>query len=283
MKKVRKISAAPAAVLVSNDLERIRHIDVNIIKPNRLQPRREFETDSIIKLADSIRRYGILHPLSVRKVSPENGYCYELIAGERRLRAAKLLGLKSVPCLLCEVNEAMSAELALVENMLRENLGMFEQAAAFAKLSEKFGFTQEEIAAKMSLSQSAVANKMRLLRLSPEEQVLIREAGLTERHARAFLRISGKNARLAAIHYIIDHNLNVAETDQYISEILLHEPPTAKKLSQQNDSRSEKEILCANLDKYIEKLRANNEWFCVNKSSSDTETVIILTVKKDAM
>ncbi len=266
MKKVRKISNSN----VMRDSARIHQLDIGLISANISQPRTNFDVDQIIKLADSIRRYGILQPLTVRKVS----FGYELIAGERRLRAAKMLGLKTVPCIISEVNEAISAEIALVENMLRENLGMFEQAAAFARLSQKYGLKQEEIAAKMSLSQSAVANKIRLLRLTPEEQLLITDAGLTERHARAFLRIGNKQGRILAIHHVIDHTLNVAETDKYITSLLSHETKVAVV--------RDKEALCSNLDKYIEKLQNGNDWITVNRSASETETVIILTLKKDA-
>ncbi len=258
-----------AVVLPATD--RIHRLDVGLIQANTSQPRKNFDVDQIVKLADSIRRYGILQPLTVRRV--HSGY--ELIAGERRLRAAKMLGLKTVPCIISEVNEAISAEIALVENMLRENLGMFEQAAAFAHLSQKFGLKQEEIAAKMSLSQSAVANKMRLLRLTPEEQLLITDAKLTERHARAFLRIGNKQGRILAIHHVIDHGLNVAETDKYITSLLSHETSREPQVR-------DKETLCSNLDKYIDKLQNGNDWITVNRSASDTETVIILTLKKEA-
>ncbi len=126
----------------------IHRIDPNIIRANTAQPRQNFDTTSIRELAESIKQYGMLQPLTVRAIPSRDGYQYELIAGERRLRAARMLGLKTVPCLLAEASNALSAELALVENMLRENLDMFEQAAAFVGLSEKFGMTQEEIAQK---------------------------------------------------------------------------------------------------------------------------------------
>ncbi len=278
MKKARKIAKEVILLPSTTDRERIHELDIGLIGANTSQPRKNFDSDHIIKLADSIRRYGIIQPLTVRRIQPRFGYCYELVAGERRLRAAKMLGLKTVPCIISEVNEAISAEIALVENMLRENLGMFEQAAAFAHLSQKFGLKQEEIAAKMSLSQSAVANKMRLLRLTPEEQTLITDAELTERHARAFLRIGNKQGRILAIHHVIDHELNVAETDKYITAILSHETTNLDGAKTAKD----KEALCNNLDKYIEKLQNGNDWITVNRSASDTETIIILTLKKEA-
>ncbi|MBO5938142.1 MAG: ParB/RepB/Spo0J family partition protein [Clostridia bacterium] len=195
-------------------------IKTDDIRPNRAQPRADFEQNAIIRLADSIRRYGILQPLSVRPSDPEDIYRYELIAGERRLRAAKMLGYLTVPCIIMDVTEQTSAELAIIENLLREDLNMFEQAYGFRKLIENHHLTQEEVARRMSLSQSAVANKLRLLRLSYEEQRLILETGLTERHARATLRVENAKKRLDAIRYISEKKLNVQESENYIEALL---------------------------------------------------------------
>lgn len=203
-------------------------IKTDEIRPNRSQPRAEFEQNSIIRLADSIRRYGILQPLSVRLSDPDDVYRYELIAGERRLRAAKMLGYLTVPCIVMDVSEQTSAELAIIENLLREDLNMFEQAYGFKKLIENHHLTQEEVARRMSLSQSAVANKLRLLRLSYEEQRLILEMGLTERHARATLRIENTKKRLETIRHISDQKMNVQESEVYI-ENLLKTPLTTQK------------------------------------------------------
>ena len=170
------------------------------IRPNRSQPRAEFDHNAIVRLADSIRRYGILQPLTVRPAdSDDDLYDYELIAGERRLRAAKMLGYFTVPCIIVRADEQMSAELAIIENLLREDLNMFEQAYGFRTLIENHGLTQEEVARRMSMSQSAVANKLRLLRLTYEEQKMILETGLTERHARALLRLDSEADQLDAL------------------------------------------------------------------------------------
>lgn len=284
MKKANKgIKLSTSEPVRLPSVDRVNQIDVRLIKANISQPRQEFDVDSIIKLADSIRRYGILQPITVRRIPLGGGYCYELVAGERRLRAAKMLGLKTVPCLLSEVNEALSAELALVENVVRENLGMFEQAAAFARLSETYGLTQEEIAAKMGMSQPAVANKMRLLRLSPEERALIIEHRLTERHARAFLRLSNKATRLLAIHHTADRDLNVAETEKYVTELLSHSLGIENKPHEnQKDEKTVREAVFANLDRYIDKLKNNNDWIEVDKQALDTETIITLKIKKSS-
>lgn len=224
-------------------------IKTDDIRPNRAQPRADFEQNAIIRLADSIRRYGILQPLSVRLSDPEDIYRYELIAGERRLRAAKMLGYLTVPCIIMDVTEQTSAELAIIENLLREDLNMFEQAYGFRKLIENHHLTQEEVARRMSMSQSAVANKLRLLRLSYEEQRLILETGLTERHARAMLRIENTKKRLDAIRYVSEKKLNVQESEEYIEALLEKKDDFSPKISSKNDAtmlleefREEKEL-----------------------------------------
>lgn len=203
-------------------------ISVEDIIPNRAQPRTAFNQNAIARLADSIRRYGILQPLTVRKVmlpltSSAADTCppvmYELVAGERRLRAAKLAELTHVPCIIINTDDATSAELAIIENLLRENLNMFEQAEAFARLIHEFHLTQEEAARRVCMSQSAVANKLRILRLLPAERELILSAGLTERHARALLKITDIPLRSNVLRHIIDARLNVSATESYIEEI----------------------------------------------------------------
>lgn len=207
-------------LLNSNISSAVVQIKIEKIRPNRAQPRIEFDNNSIIRLADSIRRYGILQPLSVRKAENDDFYEFELIAGERRLRAARSLGYQTVPCVIIEADEKLSAELAIIENLLREDLNMFEQAYGFRQLIENYDMTQDDVARKMSLSQSAVANKLRLLRLSYEEQRLIVELGLTERHARALLKVEDQQTRIEIIKYISTNKLNVANAEQYIDELV---------------------------------------------------------------
>lgn len=208
--------------------ETVYQINVEDIVPNRAQPRTAFNQNAISRLADSIRRYGILQPLTVRKVlvplrtgaePVTRTVIYELIAGERRLRAAKLAELTSVPCIIINTDDATSAELAIIENLLREDLNMFEQAEAFSRLIREFHLTQEEAARRVSMSQSAVANKLRILRLLPEEREKILAAGLTERHARALLKISDPSLRGDVLQHILDHRMNVSTTEAYIEEI----------------------------------------------------------------
>ncbi len=198
----------------------VLQIKTDDIRANPAQPRADFDNNSIIRLADSIRRYGIIQPLTVRKSDKGDIYAYELVAGERRLRAARMLGYFTVPCIVIEADEQTSAEMAIIENLLRKDLNMFEQAYGFKKLIENYGLTQDEVARKMSLSQSAVANKIRLLKLSDAEQRLVLEKDLSERHARALLRLDSSAARIEAINYISSTAMNVINTEQYIDEII---------------------------------------------------------------
>ena len=165
--------------------KRVLRLGVETIRPNPRQPRRLFDEGALRELAASIRRHGVVQPLVVRRRSDG----WELVAGERRLRAARLAGLATVPCVEAEVDERESALLALVENLQRRDLHYFEEAAAIANYLRQTRSTQEEAAAELGRSPSAVANKLRLLRLSPACQALLLEKGLTERHARALLRL----------------------------------------------------------------------------------------------
>lgn len=201
---------------------RIIRIAARDISPNRAQPRRAFDSASLDMLADSIRLNGILQPLTVRP-TPASPMPYELIAGERRLRAAILAGMDDVPCIVIEADDRKSAELALIENLHRENLNIFEQAGALAALIDIYSITQEQAAHQLSVTQSCVANKLRLLRLTETERDIIISASLTERHARAVLRIRDVPAREAALRYIADRELNVAAAENYVDRLLTAE------------------------------------------------------------
>lgn len=227
---------------------RVVQIKTDDIRPNRAQPRADFDQNAIIRLADSIRRYGILQPLTVRLSDPDDIYTYELIAGERRLRAAKMLGYLTVPCVIMDVTEQTSAELAIIENLLREDLNMFEQAYGFRKLIENHHLTQEEVARRMSMSQSAVANKLRLLKLSYEEQRMILESGLTERHARAALRLDNPEKRTSAIRSVSESKMNVQTFEEYIDGLLKEDERETRRSAAitrktADDFKSEKELM----------------------------------------
>lgn len=204
--------------LVSGREDRVlRRIRISEIVRNPNQPRRYFDPEAIATLAESIRQYGVLNPLTVRRTANVG---YELVAGERRLRAARVAGLTDVPCLLINADGEDSSVIALVENLQRRDLDFFEEANGFKRLIEQFGLTQEEAARKVGKTQSAVANKLRLLRLSQQNMELIRCNNLTERHARALLRLNDEADRINVTNYIIEHELNVSRTEEYIDEFL---------------------------------------------------------------
>ncbi|MBQ8434775.1 MAG: ParB/RepB/Spo0J family partition protein [Oscillospiraceae bacterium] len=195
---------------------KVLQLPVSEIVPNPHQPRTEFDYSDITSLAESICQNGILQPLSVRKV--DKGY--ELIAGERRLRAAKLVKLKYVPCIVLNISERTSAILALVENIQRQDLSFFDEANAIEKLISYYGMTQEDAAIKLGKAQSTIANKLRILKLSDEEKELIIKFNLTERHARAMLRLANKEERMIILEKVIKYNLNVERTEQAIDEYI---------------------------------------------------------------
>lgn len=191
-------------------------IPTEAVRPNPSQPRKNFDAASLAQLARSISQDGIIQPLTVRD---KNGY-YELVSGERRLKAAKIAGLRSVPCIIADISDERSAVYALIENIQREDLNFYEQASAIARLISEYGLTQEDAALRLGLSQPAVANKLRLLKLSDEEASLLISSGLGERHARALLRIPDKDKRREAIQYVIKKALNAAQTEKYISSLI---------------------------------------------------------------
>ncbi len=195
---------------------RIRWLEIGEIRPNPRQPRRIFDPDSLQELAESIRAYGILQPLTVRLTAEG----YELVAGERRLRAARLAGLRQVPCLVAQVGEEDSALLALIENLQRRDLDYWEEAEAIARLISAYHLTQEQAAEKLGRSQPAVANKLRLLRLSEAVRRSLRQKGLSERHARALLRLCDENQQLCALEEIGRRGYNVEQTEQYVETLL---------------------------------------------------------------
>jgi ParB family chromosome partitioning protein len=195
---------------------RVFVLKITEIRPNPAQPRSVFDSDSLQELASSIREFGVIQPLTVRR---REGY-YELVSGERRLRASRLAGLEEVPCILVGVDERQSSLIALIENLQRQDLDFFEEAHGIEKLIRAFGLSQEQAAARLGLSQSAVANKLRLLRHSTEIAARIREQRLTERHARALLRLEDDADKRAVLREIIAQQMNVAQTDEYITQVL---------------------------------------------------------------
>lgn len=192
----------------------ILEIPIIKIRPNKAQPRRLFSEEELCALSQSIAENGVLQPLTVRKVSTSE---YELVAGERRLRACVMAGLRKVPCILVKCSDKESAVYALLENLQRADLSFFEEARGISRLIRRYGFTQEQAARKLGKSQSTVANKLRLLRLTPEEQEWIENAGLSERHARCLLQLDDEESRREALSKIISDSLTVRQTEELVS------------------------------------------------------------------
>ena len=242
------------------------------IRPNPRQPRQVFEEAGLRELAASIRRHGILQPLTVRRM-PEG---WELIAGERRLRAARMAGLETVPCIEATADGGESALLALVENLQRQDLHYFDEAAAIATYLKETGATQEETAAQLGRSPSALANKLRLLRLSPACREILVQNGLTERHARALLRLEDEEERLSAARHIADRQLNVAQAEQYIEHrlaVLQSTPPAGRRTFILKDVR----LFLNSLDRGLKLIREAG--VSAESRREDTEDAILLTIR----
>ncbi|NLT10421.1 MAG: ParB/RepB/Spo0J family partition protein [Ruminococcus sp.] len=195
---------------------KVINIEICKIIPNCHQPRFNFNEADLSSLAESIKANGILQPLSVKKVNNK----YELIAGERRLRAARLCNLTCVPCIVYDITDRNSAILALVENIQRQDLSFFEEAIAIEKLISIYDMTQEEAASQLGKAQCTVANKLRLLRLTENEREIILKYDLTERHARALLKLGSEEDRFIILDKIITNNLNVEKTERCIEEYI---------------------------------------------------------------
>lgn len=197
-------------------IQRVISVDVGLIIPNRSQPRGEFDEKELASLAESIRENGILQPINVRKC----GVNYEIVSGERRLRAAKICGLSEVPCIVIEADDERSAVLALIENIQRRDLSYFEEAMAIEKLISYYGLTQEEAAARLGKAQSTIANKLRLLKFSDSERGLLVRGNISERQARALIRIDDQPTRIRALSEVIINRLNIEQTERMIDGLL---------------------------------------------------------------
>lgn len=248
----------------------ILKINVNDIIPNTYQPRRFFDEVALIELSQSIKEHGIIQPLTVRK----RGDIYELVAGERRLRAAKLASLGEVPCTLVDITDTQSAQIALLENLQREDLNYIEEAEAYYNLMNDHNFTQEEIASKMGKKQSTVANKLRLLKLSPQVRGLCLENSLTERHARALLSVTDEKLQLKIIEKVIKNGLNVKKTEELINKELLK--LAGKSLNSKN--KNVKSIFPAKL--YVNTIKQVFDKFNIpaNYKFNESEEYIQITV-----
>lgn len=242
------------------------------IRPNPAQPRRTFSQEELEGLAASIRTHGVLQPLTVRRT--EGGW--ELVAGERRLRAAVLAEQSRVPCLERTADDQSSAALALVENLQRQDLHYLEEAEAIAAFLTRSGLTQEAAAEQLGMSPSALANKLRLLRLSPACRAAVTEGGLTERHARCLLRLADEEERLAAARHFVSAGLNVAHAERYVDrrlEVLQSTPPAGRRAYIIKDVR----LFLNSVDRGVRLIR--DAGVDARTERQETEEDIILTIR----
>ena len=261
----------------------IQNIPVKNIFPNPNQPRKNFDERSLYGLAQSIKDYGIIQPLSIRLISQTDGSSppvYELIAGERRLRAAKLLFWETVPCVIINADKQVSAEIAIIENLQREDLNFFEQAAAIEKLIEIFGYTQEQTARRLAVSQSYIANKLRILKLSGEEKDIISEYGLTERHARSFIRIADEKERKKVIATVIKRTMNVSSTDKYIDKLLSEKEKENVKNHKPNYIVKDVRLFLNTIDKVVDTIAQSGINIKSEKTDKGEYIEIFLSVPK---
>jgi len=199
------------------DVKNIAYIKIENIRPNPYQPRKQFSKASLEELCESIKEYGVLQPINVRKISNST---YELVAGERRLRAAAMAGLTEIPAIVVDVNDNNSAIIALIENLQREDLHYMEEAEGYSNLLSEHNLTQEELAQKIGKSQSTIANKVRLLKLPPLVKKILTDNNLTERHARALLKLHDEQLQLKVLKHVCEKGLNVKKTEQLVERAI---------------------------------------------------------------
>ena len=248
-------------------------IDIEKVIPNIYQPRKYFSEEAIEELAQSIIQFGIIQPLTVRKM----GEVFELVAGERRLRAAKLANLETVPCNIIDITDSESAQIALLENLQREDLNYIEEAEAYYNLINDHNFTQDELAKRMGKKQSTIANKLRLLKLSADVRQLCLENKLTERHARALLTVPSEDLQLKIVKSVVKDELNVKKTEELINKELLK--LAGEELKNKKGKRSIKSALPAKL--YVNTIKQVLQKFDIpaEYACKEEEDFIEVTVK----
>lgn len=220
-------------------------VKINLVQPNLNQPRKNFEDEKIEELSESIKKYGILQPIIVR----QEGALYKIIAGERRWRAAKKAGLTSVPVQIKEYDDRTAKEVAIIENVQREDLNAVEEALAYQNLISEYGLTQEEVAKRVSKSRSAIANSMRILKLQPEVLEYIKQGKLSEGHARALLSIEDELVRNKIAKRAIEENLSVRDIEKLVRLEKLIESKKEKKFKNANEEKSQLGVIIKNMEK----------------------------------
>lgn len=199
------------------ELKNITYLNIESVRPNPYQPRKQFSKASLEELCESIKQYGVIQPINVRKITSNH---YELVAGERRLRAATMAGLTEIPAIIVNVTDNDSAVMALIENLQREDLTYMEEAEGYNNLINEHGFTQEELAHKIGKSQSTIANKIRLLKLPPMVKKMLQDNNLTERHARALLKLHDEQLQLKVLKHVCEKGMNVKKTEELVERAI---------------------------------------------------------------
>ncbi len=257
----------------------ILYLRTEDIAPSPVQPRQYFDDVALKELSESIRNYGILNPLTLRL----RGGRYELVAGERRLRAAKLAGLREVPCILLDVNMEDAGLIALIENLQRKDLDFIEEATGIRQLIQRFGMSQEEAARRIGRSQSAVANKLRLLRLPSDVLEGLRQNGLSERHGRALLRLPEEEAQRAALRYIVEQDLTVAATDAYVESLLSappEEPPSPPPARKRTFILKDVRLFLNSLTRNVELMKQGGIDAGIRREETEEALIVTISIPK---
>lgn len=254
----------------------IVQLPVNEIDPNPNQPRKLFDDSQLAELSASIAEYGVISPLTVRLHFGR----YELVAGERRLRAARMAGLKKVPCIVLDVNMEESSMLAMVENLQRQDLDFLEEARGIANLMRMYGLSQEECARRLGRSQSSVANKLRLLKLPDDVLSALRDSGLTERHGRALLRLPDAESRRAALAHIVQEGLNVAQTDRYVDSLLAPEEAAPKPGRKRSFILKDVRVFLNSLTHSLDVMKKGGIDAGFKKEETDDELIVTISIPK---
>ena len=247
---------------------RVVFVPVNAICPNPAQPRKIFREDALADLAESIRQHGILQPLSVRRV----GSRYELVAGERRLRAAQMADLTEIPCIVMRMDDKESGLAALLENLQRQDLDFIEEADGIARLMSEWSMSQEQVARLLGKSQSAIANKLRILRHSQPVLNALRQFELTERHARALLKIPTEPEKMAAIAVISRLGMSVARTEKYIEDLLADKNGKSPKVNVSS--------FLNNLHQSLQRIQLSGISAISERKETDSQIVLTITIPK---
>lgn len=255
----------------------VLHIPVGRIDPNPAQPRKTFDPIELRSLSHSIIENGVIQPITVRK----NGDRYILVAGERRLRASIMAGLREIPAIVSDIDEKESSLIALLENLQRSDLDFFEEARGIYNLLRTYGFSQEDAAAKLGKSQSAISNKLRLLKLNQTIADKICEHGLTERHARALLRLDSLELQESVLEHIIEKGLNVSQTEEYIEKLLLPENKQKSTLPKAHFILRDMRPLVNTVSRAVETLRTSGIRADVKRSEDETAFYMTISVFKN--